>query len=235
MGHAEAAKLLQQTLDEEKAADQKLSGLAESGINQSAAEAAHPDEDDEPAAASGAKKRSSKRSQVTPVQGSPSTRTSMPSSADTCATWRLPVVAAEDVRLQAGGGGDSRARRAADGSGRGRRRAAANPRHRSRLNTRHSRDSRNGRVADRRAGDRPERPPRRHRAAASASAALSQPRGGHAVLSDPPSRVPRSSSTAATCRCTPNGATALPRSRRLPTPACSAAIHMRRSPTIRTD
>ena len=60
MGHAEAAKLLQQTLDEEKAADQKLSGLAESGINQSAAEAAHPDEDDEPAAASGAKKRSAK-------------------------------------------------------------------------------------------------------------------------------------------------------------------------------
>jgi len=61
MGHTEAAKLLQQTLDEEKAADQKLSGLAESGINQSAADAAHPEEDDEPvAAASGAKKRSAK-------------------------------------------------------------------------------------------------------------------------------------------------------------------------------
>jgi ferritin-like metal-binding protein YciE len=47
MGHAEAAKLLQQTLDEEKAADKKLSGLAEGGINQSAADAAHPDEEQE--------------------------------------------------------------------------------------------------------------------------------------------------------------------------------------------
>jgi hypothetical protein len=47
MGHTEAAKLLQQTLDEEKAADKKLSGLAEGGINQSAADAAHPDEADE--------------------------------------------------------------------------------------------------------------------------------------------------------------------------------------------
>ena len=45
MGHTEAAKLLQQTLDEEKAADKKLSGLAEGGINQSAADAAHPGED----------------------------------------------------------------------------------------------------------------------------------------------------------------------------------------------
>ena len=44
MGHTEAAKLLQQTLDEEKAADKKLSGLAEGGINQSAADAAHPEE-----------------------------------------------------------------------------------------------------------------------------------------------------------------------------------------------
>ena len=35
MGHTEAAKLLQQTLNEEKAADKKLSDLAESGINQS--------------------------------------------------------------------------------------------------------------------------------------------------------------------------------------------------------
>jgi ferritin-like metal-binding protein YciE len=52
MGHSEAGKLLQQTLDEEKAADKKLSGLAEGGINQSAADAAHPDEaEDEPVAA----------------------------------------------------------------------------------------------------------------------------------------------------------------------------------------
>lgn len=44
MGHTEAATLLQQNLDEEKAADKKLSALAEGGINQSAAELAHPDE-----------------------------------------------------------------------------------------------------------------------------------------------------------------------------------------------
>jgi ferritin-like metal-binding protein YciE len=53
MGHTDAAKLLQQTLDEEKAADKKLSGLAESGINQSAASAAHPD--DEEAVGAGAR------------------------------------------------------------------------------------------------------------------------------------------------------------------------------------
>jgi anaerobic selenocysteine-containing dehydrogenase len=41
MGHSEAAALLQQTLDEEKAADQKLSKLAEGGINSTAAELAH--------------------------------------------------------------------------------------------------------------------------------------------------------------------------------------------------
>jgi ferritin-like metal-binding protein YciE len=47
MGHTEAAKLLQQTLEEEKAADEKLSSLAESGINQSAAEGASADEGQE--------------------------------------------------------------------------------------------------------------------------------------------------------------------------------------------
>jgi ferritin-like metal-binding protein YciE len=47
MGHTEAAELLQQTLDEEKAADEKLSSLAESGINQNAAAAAHGEEDEE--------------------------------------------------------------------------------------------------------------------------------------------------------------------------------------------
>jgi len=64
MGHAEAAKLLQQTLDEEKAADKKLSGLAEDGINQKAADAVHQDGDDEPvgAAAGGSIKRSSTKS-----------------------------------------------------------------------------------------------------------------------------------------------------------------------------
>ena len=47
MGHEEAAVLLQETLDEEKAADEKLSLLAEGGINQDAAEAAHPEEEEE--------------------------------------------------------------------------------------------------------------------------------------------------------------------------------------------
>jgi len=41
MGHMEAIDLLQQTLDEEKAADEKLTALAEGGINQEAAEGAH--------------------------------------------------------------------------------------------------------------------------------------------------------------------------------------------------
>ena len=47
MGHDEAADLLQENLDEEKAADKKLSSLAEGGINQEAADAAHPEDDDE--------------------------------------------------------------------------------------------------------------------------------------------------------------------------------------------
>ena len=52
MGHTQAASLLQQTLEEEKAADKKLSGLAEGGINQGAADAAHPEGDQEPVGAS---------------------------------------------------------------------------------------------------------------------------------------------------------------------------------------
>jgi ferritin-like metal-binding protein YciE len=47
MGHTEAADLLQETLDEEKAADETLTTLAEGGINQEAAEHAHPSEDEE--------------------------------------------------------------------------------------------------------------------------------------------------------------------------------------------
>ena len=47
MGHNEAADLLQENLDEEKAADQKLSSLAEGGINQEAADAAHPEDDED--------------------------------------------------------------------------------------------------------------------------------------------------------------------------------------------
>jgi len=42
MGHTDVATLLMETLDEERAADEKLTALAEEGINQKAAEAAHP-------------------------------------------------------------------------------------------------------------------------------------------------------------------------------------------------
>jgi ferritin-like metal-binding protein YciE len=42
MGHTQAADLLDQILAEEKAADEKLTALAESGINQAAANEAHP-------------------------------------------------------------------------------------------------------------------------------------------------------------------------------------------------
>src|SRR4029434_1612533 len=49
MGHAEAVDLLRQTLDEEKAADKKLSALAEGGINRDAALQAHSNGDSEEA------------------------------------------------------------------------------------------------------------------------------------------------------------------------------------------
>jgi ferritin-like metal-binding protein YciE len=65
MGHEEAADLLQETLEEEKAADEKLTELAEGGINETAAESAHGEEEEEEeeeepvaAAPSGARKRS---------------------------------------------------------------------------------------------------------------------------------------------------------------------------------
>ena len=47
MGHTDAADRLQETLDEEKAADKKLSALAEGGINQQAAAIAHPGKDED--------------------------------------------------------------------------------------------------------------------------------------------------------------------------------------------
>jgi ferritin-like metal-binding protein YciE len=43
MGHEDAAELLEQTLEEEKTADEKLSAVAEGGINQEAAHLAHPE------------------------------------------------------------------------------------------------------------------------------------------------------------------------------------------------
>ena len=63
MGHSEAATLLQATLDEEKAADEKLSSLAEGGINQNAADAAHPEggeEQEEPVSTGGNKRSAAK-------------------------------------------------------------------------------------------------------------------------------------------------------------------------------
>jgi len=47
LGHDEAADLLQETLDEEKAADKKLSSLAEGGINDEAAGSGTDDDDDD--------------------------------------------------------------------------------------------------------------------------------------------------------------------------------------------
>jgi hypothetical protein len=61
MGHEEAADLLQQNLDEEKTADEKLSSLAEGGINQVAAEGAHNGQDEEPASSSTGSRRSASK------------------------------------------------------------------------------------------------------------------------------------------------------------------------------
>jgi len=47
MGHNDAAQLLQETLDEEKATDEKLTTLAEGGINQQAADLAHGNMDEQ--------------------------------------------------------------------------------------------------------------------------------------------------------------------------------------------
>ena len=61
MGHTEAADLLEEILEVEKAADEKLTALAEGGINQAAADEAHPAEDeadkDEPTAKATTKKK----------------------------------------------------------------------------------------------------------------------------------------------------------------------------------
>jgi ferritin-like metal-binding protein YciE len=44
MGHDEAAQLLKETLDEEEAADETLTSIAEGGINEQAAAGAHGEE-----------------------------------------------------------------------------------------------------------------------------------------------------------------------------------------------
>jgi ferritin-like metal-binding protein YciE len=63
MGHEDAAALLEETLEEEKAADEKLTSLAEAGINQEAADAAHPEEAEESGQKSSAR-RAGKSSRV---------------------------------------------------------------------------------------------------------------------------------------------------------------------------
>ena len=60
MGHTTAARLLQLNLNEEGDADQKLSNLADQGINQKASNAAHVGsggDADRPARKKGSKKR----------------------------------------------------------------------------------------------------------------------------------------------------------------------------------
>ena len=69
MEHTEAAELLQETLDEEKAADAKLSSLAEGGINQGAADAAGSNETlDEEEQRAPAPKSGSKAAATKPTQ-----------------------------------------------------------------------------------------------------------------------------------------------------------------------
>jgi ferritin-like metal-binding protein YciE len=61
MGHDKAVNLLEKTLEEEKAADEKLTSLANSGINDQAAAAAHGPES-EAGVGSGMRKRGAKNS-----------------------------------------------------------------------------------------------------------------------------------------------------------------------------
>jgi len=56
MGHDEVAVLLEETLNEEKAADEKLTSLAEGGINRDAATGNGAEGDEEPAMASSSKR-----------------------------------------------------------------------------------------------------------------------------------------------------------------------------------
>ena len=60
LGHDEAAELLQENLDEEKAADEKLSSLAEGGINEGAAEGAQAEDKEPVGVAAGARKAAAK-------------------------------------------------------------------------------------------------------------------------------------------------------------------------------
>ena len=67
MGHTGAAELLEEILEEEKAADEKLTALAESGINQAAADEVHPGEDggdEEPTAKATTKKKAASKAKA---------------------------------------------------------------------------------------------------------------------------------------------------------------------------
>ena len=62
MGHEEAARLLEQNLEEEKATDEKLSQIAESGINREAARAAHSREEEGSTRRAGGRKAGGRKS-----------------------------------------------------------------------------------------------------------------------------------------------------------------------------
>lgn len=65
MGHDEAASLLEETLEEEKAADEKLTSIAESGINEEAARQAHPENEAEDEESISSRKVPASRPRVT--------------------------------------------------------------------------------------------------------------------------------------------------------------------------
>jgi ferritin-like metal-binding protein YciE len=58
MGHDDAANLLRATLDEEKAADEKLTSIAEGGVNEQASEGAYGESDEEEPTAAAAPRSS---------------------------------------------------------------------------------------------------------------------------------------------------------------------------------
>ena len=70
MGHSEAARLLQQTLDEEKAADEKLSALAEGGINKGAAANAHQPADEVELASRAPRSKTARQTKAPSKKGS---------------------------------------------------------------------------------------------------------------------------------------------------------------------
>ena len=80
MGHDQAAQLLQETLDEEKAADEKLTALAEGGINRQAAQLAHggTDEMTEPAKQSASTRGASARAAGTSRAAAPARKAARP-------------------------------------------------------------------------------------------------------------------------------------------------------------